>query len=214
MYNFENADNSLKEISEYGKQNPNSLLTDHLPKLCILIIMTEFEKCIKTAMKSFLYSPSTNMAKVLKILDASGKKKSYEFLYSLLHCKDDAGNFLAETEMFFAIMGDSFYKKLTLSYKQYVKSQVKMYERKLASLAPTNDDYTMLSDEMNVIKIVQYSEAEELFLQLKYFRNTLAHNYLDQTPSSDTHNDVIKKYIKAKLFVGALEKAFGFFTVN
>lgn len=214
MNSFTNVYEALKEISNHERRITDPILSVHFAKLCVLISATEFERCIKDIASKFLKSPKASMATTNRILLASNKKDK-EFVYSLLHCNDDQKNFRPSVEMFFAIFGSSFRAKVNSSFPRYMKKQLELCDKKLRKLPTGSQEHIALSDEIRTMQLVPYIEAQNQFLELKHLRNKLAHNYMDTTAfTTYTVDNIIEKFSKGKLFVGALEMAFDFYTVK
>ncbi|MCL2846917.1 MAG: HEPN domain-containing protein [Firmicutes bacterium] len=211
MTDFTNVNAQLREIASYNNSTPCTSLTDHLPKLCVIIVVTEFEKCIKNAIENFLSKPKSGMVGLIETLEATSRK-DIDFIYGRFFPVAKRGTIYSCARDFFKLMGGRFSKiSETTSFGRFSKNQETLYTRELSKvrLSPTNR--IDIENELNIVRVTNFDEAQDLFLELKNLRNDVAHEYI--LDGSYTVDKVIEKYHRAKLFVGALEKTFKFYTL-
>ena len=205
MTDFTKANIELREIKLYNSTHASTTLNEHWRKMCVIISVTEFEKCLKKAITRFLGDPKSRFVELVKVLEAT-ERKEQEYVYSRFGKSCEKNGIYNIAEKFFKLVGNTIANQIkSKSFDYFVNCQKKLYARDIAKVRIAHDTRNDMTRELSIIEATTYDESQDLFLELIKLRNEVAHQYtLD---SSYTIVEVIDKFHRAKLFVGAVEAA-------
>ena len=191
-----NAINSLVEeyYDDKSNLNPNKLIMQYYHRMFVLLVASTFERKIKDSIDYFISNSVRNYPNI--------KIRNSESAYKKFHTDP----ILDANPFYNLFVGIGFESNLIVEFNQHMNNKKIIINQKIQDFNNINIHYDELENISIILDETDFSEAEQAFLRLKFYRNQVAHNFLTNNFSNTTFNEIKEYYYKSMYYVEALEK--------
>jgi len=189
-----NAINNLIEeyCNDKANLNPNKLIMQYYHRMFTLLVASTFESSVKDSIDVFI----NNSLNKYPSIQIHSSDKLYKKFYTDPNL--DANPFY---DMF---CGIDFKNQLTTTFNSNLASHKEVIKLRIQGFSNINVPCEELETVNLILDEINFDEAETAFLKLKYNRNKVAHNFLTNSFSNTTFNDIKEYYYKSMYYVESL----------
>ncbi|MBQ8297807.1 MAG: hypothetical protein IJX77_08505 [Ruminococcus sp.] len=210
-----------KLIKEYDEDTriirKDKLIIQNYPKVFLMSTVSYFERQIKMRVDKFINSPAVSIPvrchNLHILITAKDKRPITDRVYhKFCAYTNDKGSLVLDALKFYELFGGAtFESDVNNKFNDVLEERKKEYDGYIGNLSNClgiNDDidnqYARYIDVRERLDYCTFDKAEKAFLNLKYRRNGVAHDYLERL--SDTFEDLRNFYYDAVLYIIALEE--------
>lgn len=213
-------DRLIEEFEEDSRTiNSEKLIMINYPKVFVMTVASSFEREIKKRCRDFINSPILPISTYtdLDSLINYCNNRNYSVIdkmYAKFYTYNQNTNSISfDASKFYELFGGvTFRNDVEVIFTNEIGNKVLKYQQMVDQLYLLVDsgeqyerDYVRYDDILARLKVCTFSMAETAFLNIKYRRNKVAHDYINGL--SDTFNDLSNFYFDAVIYVISIEKA-------
>lgn len=205
----------INEFEQDQKQfSSDKEIISYFPQIFLLAIVSTFEKEIKEKCANIITHPAISLTPFVRLNQICSTTSNYsDKIYSNFKAYEQNGILTLNANDFYSLFGGvTFRTDVETNFFSERQQQINDYRNLVEMLLPLiekddkyDDSYIENDDICNIFNSLNFCDAERAFLELKFRRNKVAHNFL--TGISDSFEDIRLLYYKSVLYVVAVKRS-------